>query len=131
MLSLLAQVAGARRILEVGTLGGYSTIWLARALPEDGALVTLEIESEHARVARENLERAGVSAKVDIRVGPAQDSLAAMTDAAPLDFVFIDADKQTNAHYVAEEIRHGRIGPVVVVQIVVRAGGVRTAESGK
>src|SRR3546814_6166879 len=102
MLSLLAQVAGARRILEVGTLGGYSTIWLARALPEDGALVTLEIESEHARVARENLERAGVSAKVDIRVGPARDSLAAMTDAAPFDFVFIDADKQNNAHYVAE-----------------------------
>src|SRR3546814_10217192 len=72
-------------------------------LPEDGALVTLEIESEHARVARENLERAGVSAKVDIRVGPARDSLAAMTDAAPFDFVFIDADKQNNAHYRSEE----------------------------
>ncbi|MBB5707939.1 O-methyltransferase [Sphingopyxis panaciterrulae] len=130
MLSLLAQVAGARRILEVGTLGGYSTIWLARALPEDGALVTLEIESEHARVARENLERAGVSAKVDIRVGPARDSLAAMTDAAPFDFVFIDADKQNNAHYVAEAIRLGRSGTVVVVDNVVREGGVLDADSG-
>jgi len=130
MLSLLAHVAGARRILEVGTLGGYSTIWLARALPEDGALVTLEIESEHARVARENLERAGVSAKVDIRVGPARDSLAAMTDAAPFDFVFIDADKQNNAHYVAEAIRLGRSGTVVVVDNVVREGGVLDADSG-
>src|SRR3546814_821347 len=130
MLSLLAQVAGARRILEVGTLGGYSTIWLARALPEDGALVTLEIESEHARVARENLERAGVSAKVDIRVGPARDSLAAMTDAAPFDFVFIDADKQNNAHYVAKAIRLGRSGTVVVVDNVVREGGVLDADSG-
>lgn len=130
MLSLLAQVAGARRILEVGTLGGYSTIWLARALPEDGALVTLEIENKHARVARENLERAGVSAKVDIRVGPAKDSLAAMTDAAPFDFVFIDADKQNNAHYVAEAIRLGRSGTVVVVDNVVREGGVLDADSG-
>src|SRR3546814_1483874 len=130
MLSLLAQVAGARRILEVGTLGGYSTIWLARALPEDGALVTLEIESEHARVARENLERAGVSATVDIRVGPARDSLAAMTDAAPFDFVFIDADKQNNAHYVAAAIRLGRSCTVGVVDHVVREGGVVEADSG-
>jgi len=129
MLFLLAQVAGARRILEVGTLGGYSTIWLARALPGDGALVTLEIESEHARVARENLERAGVSAKVDIRVGPAKDSLAAMTGEAPFDFVFIDADKQGNAHYVAEAIRLGRSGTAIVVDNVVREGGVLEADS--
>src|SRR5690606_13904561 len=85
MLFLLAQIAGARRILEIGTLGGYSTIWLARALPEDGELVTLEIEEAHARVARANLDRAGVSDRVDIRVGPASDSLAAMTGAAPFD----------------------------------------------
>src|SRR3546814_11400439 len=98
-------------------------------LPEDGALVTLEIESEHARVARENLERAGVSAKVDIRVGPARDSLAAMTDAAPFDFVFIDADKQNNAPYVAEAIRLGRSGTVVVVDHVGREGGVPDAAS--
>ncbi|PAL25387.1 O-methyltransferase [Sphingopyxis sp. GW247-27LB] len=129
MLSLLAQVAGARRILEVGTLGGYSTIWLARALAEGGELVTLEIDRKHAGVARENLERAGVSDKVDIRVGPAKDSLAAMTGEAPFDFVFIDADKQGNAHYVAEAIRLGRSGTVIVVDNVVREGGVLEADS--
>ncbi len=130
MLFLLAQIAGARRILEIGTLGGYSTIWLARALPEDGELVTLEIESKHARVARENLEYAGVSDKVDIRIGPAADSLAAMTSEAPFDFVFIDADKQSNALYVAEAIRLGRSGTVIVVDNVVREGGVLDANSG-
>jgi len=130
MLSLLAQVAGARRILEVGTLGGYSTIWLARALAEGGELVTLEIDRKHAGVARENLERAGVSDKVDIRVGPAKDSLAAMIGEAPFDFVFIDADKQGNADYVAEAIRLGRSGTVIVVDNVVREGGVLDANSG-
>src|SRR3546814_15254133 len=125
MLSLLAQVAGARRILEVGTLGGYSTIWLARALPEDGALVTLEIESEHARVARENLERAGVSAKVDIRVGPARASLAAMTDPAPFRFVFLDAATQNHAPYVAQAIRPGRSRTVgVLAPFLPQRGGV-------
>ncbi|APW72689.1 O-methyltransferase, partial [Sphingopyxis granuli] len=130
MLFLLAQIAGARRILEIGTLGGYSTIWLARALPEDGELVTLEIEEAHARVARANLDRAGVSDRVDIRVGPASDSLAAMTGAAPFDFVFIDADKQGNAHYVAEAIRLGRSGTTIVVDNVVREGGVLDPDSG-
>lgn len=130
MLFLLAQIAGARRILEIGTLGGYSTIWLARALPEGGELVTLEIEEAHARVARANLDRAGVSDRVDIRVGPASDSLAAMTGAAPFDFVFIDADKQGNAHYVAEAIRLGRSGTTIVVDNVVREGGVLDPDSG-
>lgn len=130
MLFLLAQIAGARRILEIGTLGGYSTIWLARALPEGGELVTLEIEEAHARVARANLDRAGVSDRVDIRVGPASDSLAAMTGAAPFDFVFIDADKQGNAHYVAEAIRLGRSGTTIVVDNVVREGGVLDPHSG-
>ncbi|HEY0598142.1 O-methyltransferase [Sphingopyxis sp.] len=129
MLFLLAQIAGARRILEIGTLGGYSTIWLARALPEGGSLVTLELEAHHARVARENLERAGVSGKVDIRIGPAAESLAAMTDEAPFDFVFIDADKQSNAHYVAEAIRLGRPGTTIIVDNVVREGGVLEADS--
>lgn len=124
MLSLLAQIAGARRILEIGTLGGYSTIWLARALPDDGQLVTLELEPHHAQVARENLERAGMSAKVDIRVAPASESLAAMTDETPFDFVFIDADKQNNAHYVAEAIRLGRPGTTIIVDNVVREGGI-------
>ncbi|WP_428629479.1 O-methyltransferase [Sphingopyxis sp.] len=129
MLSLLAQIAGAKRILEVGTLGGYSTIWLARALPDGGRLVTLELEPHHAAVARANLERAGVSAKVDIRVGPAADSLAAMTDEPPFDFVFIDADKQSNAHYVVEAIRLGRPGTTIIVDNVVREGGVLEVDS--
>ncbi len=129
MLSLLAQIAGARRILEIGTLGGYSTIWLARALPEGGRLVTLELEPHHAAVARVNLERAGVLAKVDIRVSPAVESLAAMTDEPPFDFVFIDADKQSNSHYVAEAIRLGRSGTTIVVDNVVREGGVLDVDS--
>ncbi|SBV33153.1 O-methyltransferase MdmC [uncultured Sphingopyxis sp.] len=129
MLFLLAQVAGAKRILEIGTLGGYSTIWLARALPDGGELVTLELETHHALVARENLENAGVSGKVDIRVGPAADSLAAMTGEAPFDFVFIDADEQNNAHYVEEAIRLGRPGTTLIVDNVVREGGVLDAAS--
>jgi len=129
MLFLLAQTAGARRILEVGTLGGYSTIWLARALPEGGELVTLELEAHHAAVARENLENAGLSEKVDIRVGPAAGSLAAMTGTVPFDFVFIDADKQGNAHYVEEAIRLGRPGTTIIVDNVVRDGGVLDAGS--
>ncbi len=129
MLFLLAQISGAKRILEIGTLGGYSTIWLARALPDDGRLVTLELEPHHAAVARANLVRAGVSDKVDIRVGPAVDSLAAMAGNAPFDFVFIDADKQSNAHYVAEAIRLGRSGTTIVVDNVVREGGVLEVDS--
>lgn len=129
MLFLLAQMAGATRILEIGTLGGYSTIWLARALPDGGDLVTLELEPHHAAVARENLGRAGVSDKVDVRVGPAAGSLAAMGGDAPFDFVFIDADKQSNAHYVDEAIRLGRSGMTIVVDNVVREGGVLDADS--
>lgn len=129
MLCLLAQMAGAKRILEIGTLGGYSTIWLARALPDDGALVTLELEAHHARVARTNLENAGLGGKVDIRVGPATDSLAAMTGEAPFDFVFIDADKQSNAAYVEAAIRLGRPGTTIIVDNVVREGGVLEANS--
>jgi predicted O-methyltransferase YrrM len=129
MLFLLAQMAGARRILEIGTLGGYSTIWLARALPADGRLVTLELEPHHAAVARENLERAGVSDKVDIRTGPAAASIAAMAADDPFDFVFIDAEKQSNALYVAEAIRLGRPGTTIIVDNVVREGGVIDADS--
>lgn len=130
MLFLFAQISGATRILEVGTLGGYSTIWLARALPEGGALVTLELEAHHAAVARANLERAGVADKVDIHVGPAADSLAAMATGAPFDFVFIDADKKNNALYVDEAIRLGRSGMTIVVDNVVREGGLLDANSG-
>jgi len=129
MLFLLAQMAGAKRILEVGTLGGYSTIWLARALPEGGTLVTLELEAHHARVAQENLESAGLAGRVDIRVGPAVQSLAAMTGEAPFDFVFIDADKQSNVRYVDEAIRLGRPGTTIIIDNVVRDGGVLDADS--
>ena len=129
MLFLLAQIAGAKRILEIGTLGGYSTIWLARALPDGGRLVTLELEPHHAAVARANLERAGVSDMVDIRAGLAVDSLAAITDEAPFDFVFIDADKQNNSLYVREAIRLGRPGTTIVVDNVVREGGVLDVNS--
>lgn len=129
MLFLLAQMADAKRILEVGTLGGYSTIWLARALPDDGSLVTLELEPHHAAVARQNFERASVSDKIDIRVGAAAESLAAMGDEAPFDFVFIDADKQGNALYVDEAIRLGRSGMTIIVDNVVREGGVIDANS--
>lgn len=129
MLFLLARIAGAKNILEIGTLGGYSTIWLARALPEDGRVVTLELEPHHAAVARTNLECAGVGGLVDVRVGPASASLAGMTGETPFDFVFIDADKQNNAHYVNEAIRLGRPGTTIVVDNVVREGGVLAVDS--
>ncbi|WP_428681628.1 O-methyltransferase [Sphingopyxis sp.] len=129
MLCLLAQMAGAKRILEVGTLGGYSTIWLARALPEGGSLVTLELEAHHAKVARQNFDRAGLSDRIDIRVGPAADSLAAMRAGDPFDLVFIDADKQSNALYVEEAIRLGRSGMTIIVDNVIREGGVLDADS--
>lgn len=124
MLYLLARMAGAKRILEVGTLGGFSTIWLARGLPPGGKVVTLEIDPTHAGVARANVERAGVGDQVDIRVGLAKDSLADMIDEAPFDFIFIDADKASNVDYVREAIRLGRPGTTIIVDNVVREGGV-------
>lgn len=124
MLMLLAQTAGAKHVLEIGTLGGYSTIWLARALPADGKLVTLEVDRKHARVAAENLEQAGLADKVDIKIGPAKDSLAAMPGGEPFDFVFIDADKQGNVHYVDEAIRLGRVGTTIIVDNVIRDGAI-------
>ena len=124
MLMLLAQMAGARHILEIGTLGGYSTIWLARAMPVDGRLVTLEVDRKHARVATENLDRAGFADKIEVKVGPAKDSLAAMEAGHPFDFVFIDADKQGNVHYVEEAIRLGRNGTTIIVDNVIREGAI-------
>jgi predicted O-methyltransferase YrrM len=131
LLHLLARAAGARRILEVGTLGGYSTIWLARALPDDGRVVTLEIDPHHAEVARANLDRAGIGARVDIRVGPALETFAALTAAgeAPFDLVFIDADKQNNANYVRAAIGLARPGALIIVDNVVREGRVLDADS--
>lgn len=129
LLYLLARMAGARRILEVGTLGGFSTIWLARALVDGGKIVTLEIDPTHARIARENVDRAEVGEHVDIRVGLAKDSLAEMTDEEPFDFIFIDADKASNAHYVREAIRLGRSGTTIIIDNVVREGRVLDADS--
>jgi predicted O-methyltransferase YrrM len=131
MLHLLARVAGARRILEIGTLGGYSTIWLARALPEAGTLVTLELEPSHAAVARANIAHAGLSDRVEIRVGPAVATLERMIEAgeAPFDLVFVDADKPSNVAYVRAALALSRLGTTIVIDNVVREGGVLDATS--
>jgi predicted O-methyltransferase YrrM len=121
-LYLMALSIGARRILEVGTLGGYSTIWMARALPADGQLVSLEIDPKHAAVARANIARAMPAAKVDVIVGKAIDSLRGLK--GPFDLVFIDADKESNADYFAEALRMSRKGSVIIVDNVVRGGAV-------
>ncbi len=130
-LQMLAQIQGAKRILEIGTLAGYSTIWLARALPDDGTVVSLEVNPEHARVARENIEYAALGDRVEIRVGKAVDSLAAMVDAGedPFDFVFIDADKPSNPAYLEGALRLSRHGTLIVVDNVVRNGAVADASS--
>ena len=125
-LYLLAKATGSQRILEVGTLGAYSTIWLTRALPAAGSLVTLEIDPHHAEVARANLDSAGVGNRVEVRVGAALESLAALAreQTAPFDFVFIDADKEHNADYVRGAIGLARPGALIVVDNVVRDGRV-------
>ncbi|MHB8293415.1 MAG: O-methyltransferase [Acidimicrobiales bacterium] len=131
LLSLLVQSSRATTVLEIGTLGGYSTIWLARALPPGGRLVTLEVEPRHAEVARANLSRAGLSEVVDIRLGRALDSLAAIEQegGGPFDFTFIDADKPSNAEYFARALRLSGPGSLIVVDNVVRDGRVVDADS--
>lgn len=129
-LHLLARLAGARRVLEIGTLGAYSTIWLARALPEDGRVVTIEAEPRNAAVARRNLERAGVAGRVDVREGRAADVLPTLVDSAPFDLVFIDADKESNVLYLDWAARLGHSGAVVVVDNVVRSGHVVKTDAG-
>jgi len=131
LLNLLATIRGARSILELGTLGGYSTIWLARALAPGGRLVTLEVDSKHAQVARENLQRAGVGDRVDVQVGKALDLLPELKrrGAGPFDFVFIDADKQNLAEYFEWSLELSAKGSVIVVDNVVREGAVLDAQS--
>ncbi|MEU0788393.1 O-methyltransferase [Streptomyces sp. NPDC006173] len=131
LLRLLAEIQGARRILEIGTLGGYSTIWLGRALPADGRLVTLEYDPRHAEVARGNLARAGLAEVAEVRVGPALESLPKLADEnpEPFDFVFIDADKVNNEHYLDWAVRLTRPGSVIVLDNVVRGGAVTDATS--
>jgi len=116
LLYLFARMVGARRVLEIGTLGGYSTIWLARALPADGVVVTLEVVPEHAAVARLNLERAGLAVRVDLRVGPALQTLQRIDseNRGPFDLIFIDADKPSNPDYLAWALRLARPGNVIV-----------------
>lgn len=127
LLHLLARLRGARRILEIGTLGAYSTIWLGRALPPDGGLVTLEADPAHAAVARANLARAGLDRLVTLREGPAIDTLPRLE--GPFDMVFIDADKPSNPDYFAWALRLARPGTLVIVDNVVRGGAVVDADS--
>jgi predicted O-methyltransferase YrrM len=126
LLQFLAQLQGARRILEIGTLGGYSAIWLGRALPPGGRMISLELEPRHAAVARENLARAGLSDRVEVRVGPAAESLAALASehTAPFDLVFIDADKERYPEYLTGALRLSRAGTLLVADNVIRNGDV-------
>ncbi|NYF17404.1 putative O-methyltransferase YrrM [Microbacterium sp. AK009] len=123
-LHLMVRLTGARRVLEIGTLGGYSAIWMARALPEDGEVVTVEAEPRNAAVARANLARAGVSGRVRIAEGRGADVLPTLVDEAPFDLVFIDADKESNTVYLDWAARLGRPGTVVIIDNVVRSGEV-------
>jgi predicted O-methyltransferase YrrM len=130
-LHLLAKIKGATRILEVGTLGGYSTIWLARALPPEGRLITMEFEPKHAAVAQENIARAGLSHLVEIRIGAAADSLAKLhtEDPTPFDLIFIDADKPNNPTYLEWALKFSRVGTLIVVDNVIRDGEVANPAS--
>ncbi|WP_394279620.1 O-methyltransferase [Microbacterium sp.] len=130
LLHLLARMVRAERVLEIGTLGAYSTIWLARALAASGRVVTIEAEPHNARVARHNLERAGVADRVDICIGRAADVLPTLVDEDPFDLVFIDADKESNTIYLDWAARLGRPGAVVVVDNVVRSGRVVETDAG-
>jgi predicted O-methyltransferase YrrM len=131
LLHLLARISGAKTILEMGTLGGYSTIWLARALPEDGRLVTLEYSPKHAEVARKNIDRAGVGDRVEIIVGPALESLPRLESEGrgPFDLIFIDADKSNYPGYLDWSLKLSRPGTVIIGDNVVRSGKVLDTES--
>jgi predicted O-methyltransferase YrrM len=132
LLMLLARLQSAHAILEIGTLGGYSTIWLARALRSGGRLITLEIDPKHAEVARSSVTRAGLADVVDIRVGPALDALPRIAGEGhgPFDLVFIDADKPNNPRYFEWALKLSRLGGIIIVDNVVRGGAVTDAASG-
>jgi caffeoyl-CoA O-methyltransferase len=131
LLHLLARLCHARKILEIGTLGGYSTIWMARALPENGSLITLEIEQKHATVARENFNRCGLSAKIDIRLGKAIDLLPKLFSekAGPFDMIFIDADKPPYTEYFQWALKLSRPGTLILADNVIREGKVLLKDS--
>src|ERR671917_1161280 len=126
LLQLLTEIAGARRILEIGTLGGYSAIQFARALPDDGALISLEIDEHHAGVARNNIDRAGLSDKVEIRVGDAHELLASFIEdeEGPFDVIFIDADKESYPEYLDASLRLVRPGSLILGDNTIRGGTV-------
>jgi predicted O-methyltransferase YrrM len=130
-LMMLARIQGARRILEVGTLGGYSTIWLAKALPADGRIITIESEPKHAEVARENIVAAGFGDMVDVRLGKALDILPdiAAENVGPFDFSFIDADKPNIPEYFDWALRLSRSGSIIIVDNVIREGAIVDADS--
>lgn len=131
LLHLLARAVNARTVLELGTLGGYSTIWLGRALPREGRLVTIESDPAHAEVARANLERAGLAGVVEVRVAPALEALPKLIaeGAGPFDLVFIDADKAENSAYLPPVLELSRPGTLIVADNVVREGAVADAQS--
>lgn len=128
-LALLVRMTRAKRVLEIGTLGGYSTIWMARELPVDGELLTLEADAHHAAVARENLRLAGVDNKVEVMEGPALASLETLGDRPPFDLIFIDADKPNNPNYLRWALRYSHPGTLIVGDNVVRDGEVANPES--
>jgi predicted O-methyltransferase YrrM len=130
-LEFLVRISGARRVLEIGTLGGYSTIWMARALPDGGRMVTLELNPHHARVAIGNLQNAGLSERVEVRVGPANESLATLVTVTSeqFDLIFIDADKQGYPEYLRWALKLSHPGTVIVADNVVREGKVIDAQS--
>ena len=130
LLQLLVEIAGAETVLEIGTLGGYSAIWLARALPAEGRLISLEINERHAEVARQNVVRAGISEKVEVRVGDAREGLAALVESGegPFDLVFIDADKEGYPEYLGWAIRLSRPGTLILGDNAIRGGSVLDPE---
>ena len=129
LLALFIRMVGAKSILEMGTLGAYSTIWMARELPPNGRLITLEADPLHARVARENIALAGLDSVVTLREGPALDSLATLADAAPFDVIFIDADKPNNPYYLQWALKYSRPGTLIIGDNVVRDGEVTNPNS--
>jgi predicted O-methyltransferase YrrM len=132
LLYLIAKIAGAQRVLEIGTLGGYSTTWLARALPTDGKVITLELDEKHAEVARQNLDRAGVADRVEVRVGRAADTLRQMIDqhTAPFDLIFIDADKAGYVEYLDLSLHLSHPGTVILADNLIRNGRVIDRQPG-
>ncbi|SFK20848.1 Predicted O-methyltransferase YrrM [Halobacillus dabanensis] len=129
LLQLFVKMKGAKNVLEIGTLGGYSSIWMAKALPAEGHLTTLEFSPKHAEVASKNMETAGVKDKIEIIVGPAAESLPTLEGREPFDFVFIDADKNNNPRYIKEALKLSKSGTTILVDNVVRDGKLLDEES--